>query len=89
MWSLIPADRSFNSSKSDKLPRLEQYFTPFYQLQQSAIEIIRHKAPKNKFLQDYLTIFPSLDPLHFSYQKFLEQFQPLVTLAGNNGFLYL
>lgn len=89
MWNLIPADRSFNSSKSDKLPRLEQYFSPFYHLQQNAIEIIRHKAPKNKFLQDYLTIFPSLEPEHLSHQKFLEQFQPLVTIAGNNGFLFL
>lgn len=89
MWNLVPADRSFNSSKSDKLPRLEQYFDPFYQLQQSAIEIIQHKAPKNKFLQDYLTVFPSLSPEHLNHQKFLEQFQPLVTIAGNNGFLYL
>jgi hypothetical protein len=89
MWNLVPADRSFNSSKSDKLPSLEKYFDPFYQLQQSAIEIIQHKAPKNKFLQDYFTIFPSLNEEYINHTKFLEHFQPLVTIAGNNGFLFL
>jgi hypothetical protein len=89
MWNLVPADRTFNSSKSDKLPRLEQYFDPFYNLQQSAVEVIQHKAPKNKFLQDYLTIFPSMNKEPLNRQKFLEQFQPLVTIAGNNGFLFL
>jgi 5-methylcytosine-specific restriction endonuclease McrA len=29
MWNLIPADRSFNSSKSDKLPPLDKYFQPY------------------------------------------------------------
>ena len=32
MWNLIPADRSFNSSKSDKLPPLERYFEPYYDI---------------------------------------------------------
>lgn len=82
IWNLIPADRSFNSSKSDKLPALNQYFEPFFKLQQNAIEIIQHKFPKNKFLEDYLTIFPSLDNEHFNNRKFLEQLQPLVTIAS-------
>jgi len=30
VWNLIPADKSFNSSKSDKLPPLDKYFLPFY-----------------------------------------------------------
>lgn len=89
IWNLIPADRSFNSSKSDKLPVLKQYFEPFYKLQQSAIEIIQHKSPKNKFLEDYLTLFPSLRTEHFNHVKFLEQLQPLVTIASNNGFEFL
>lgn len=88
IWNLIPADKSFNSSKSDKLPVLDQYFEPFYKLQQSAKEIVQLKNPKNKFLEDYLTIFPSLDEQHFNYQKFKELLQPLVTIASNNGFEY-
>jgi hypothetical protein len=61
MWNLIPADPGFNSSKSDRLPLLDQYFVPFYRLQHEAVEIIRHKAPKHKILQDYLTIFPLIE----------------------------
>ncbi|WP_238387703.1 HNH endonuclease domain-containing protein [Pararcticibacter amylolyticus] len=33
MWNLIPANKSFNSSKSDKLPPLDRYFEPFFKLQ--------------------------------------------------------
>ncbi|MEB0301557.1 HNH endonuclease domain-containing protein [Mucilaginibacter sp. 5C4] len=86
IWNLIPANPSFNSYKSDKLPPLDKYFEPFYKLQQSAMEIILDKSPKNKLLQDYLTIFPSLDLKHINQQKFLEQFQPMITIASNNGF---
>ncbi len=90
IWNLIPASKSFNSTKSDKIPSLEKYFDAFYQLQCQAIEIIQHKEPKNKFLQDYLTIFPDADNYAFALlenkSKFKEQFQPLVTIALNNGF---
>lgn len=89
IWNLIPADPSFNSSKSDKLPRLDKYFDPFFRLQQQALEIIRHKAPKNKFLEDYLTLFPLSGTQPLERQQFLEQIQPLVTIASNNGFEFL
>lgn len=89
IWNLIPADRSFNSSKSDKLPRLEHYFDPFFKLQQQAVEIIQHKAPKHKFLEDYLTLFPLLETEPLQKNRFLEQLQPLVTIASNNGFEFL
>lgn len=52
MWNLIPADRSFNCSKNEKLPSLDRYFEDFFRLQKSAIEIIQHCAPKNRFLED-------------------------------------
>jgi len=87
MWNLIPADRSFNSSKSDKLPPLEKYFEPYYQLQRSALEVIQCKAPKHKFLEDYLTIVP--DVSLFEQQRVFEQIQPMATIAKNNGFEFL
>jgi hypothetical protein len=87
MWNLIPADRSFNSSKSDKLPPLDTYFEPYFKLQTSALEIIKHKAPKHKFLEDYLTIVP--DVLLFESQRVYEQIQPMATIARNNGFEFL
>jgi len=89
IWNLIPADPSFNSSKSDKLPVLDKYFDPFFHLQQQAVAIIQHKAPKHKFLEDYLTLFPLLGTQPLERQKFLEQVQPLVTIASNNGFEFM
>lgn len=89
IWNLIPANQSFNSSKSDKLPILEKYFDPFFNLQKLAVTIIQHKAPKNKFLEDYLTLFPLIDTQQLERQRFLEQIQPLVTIASNNGFQFL
>jgi len=94
IWNLIPSDRAFNSSKSDKLPPLERYFIPFFSLQKTAIEIVREQTPKNKYLEDYLTIFSDLDevkslPLSFTMEKFKERIQPLITIASNNGFEFL
>jgi len=84
IWNLIPADRSFNSSKSDKVPPLETYFEPYFMLQKSALEVIQYKAPKNKFLEDYLTIVPDLTL--FENRRVYEQLMPMATIARNNGF---
>ncbi|MFD2327217.1 HNH endonuclease domain-containing protein [Mucilaginibacter galii] len=93
IWNLIPADIAFNCSKSDKLPRLDTYFEPFYRLQATAIEIVQHVNPKNKYLEDYLTILPELTMFtnnnNRAKQRYREQLQPLLTIAANNGFEYL
>ncbi|MBA4409491.1 MAG: HNH endonuclease domain-containing protein [Bacteroidota bacterium] len=94
IWNLIPADKAFNSSKNDKLPPLERYFNKFFHLQKTAIEIVREKSPKNKFLEDYLTIFSDLDevkslPEYVTKVKYMERIQPLITIASNNGFEFL
>jgi hypothetical protein len=88
IWNLIPADKSFNNTKSDKLPPLDKYFSPFFNLQKTAIEIVKVKNPKSKLLEDYLTIFPDLDN-SFSKEKFRDTIQPLITIASYNGFEYL
>lgn len=89
MWNLIPADRSFNCSKNDKLPSLDRYFEDFFGLQKAAIEIVKHCSPKNKFLEDYLSIFPDLENLSQPWfkERYRETLQPLITIAGNNGFV--
>ena len=84
IWNLIPADKLFNSTKSDKLPPIEIYFDKFFKLQESAINIVSKKYPNNKFLQDYLTIFQDLSDI--TQDKFKERIQPLITIASNNGF---
>jgi hypothetical protein len=87
IWNLIPADSSFNSTKSDKLPPLDRYFDPFFDLQRTALDVMLRKKPDNKLLQDYLTIFP--DYRSISKEAFRERIQPLVTIASNNGFSFL
>jgi hypothetical protein len=93
IWNLIPADKSFNCKKSDKLPSLDTYFEPFYKLQEVAVKIINQQNPKNKYLEDYLTIFPDLSIMQLDKDKarrrYKEQLQPLITIAANNGFEYL
>ena len=88
IWNLIPAAKTSNIIKSDKLPPLDRYFKPFYDLQKLAIEIIRDKMPKNKYLEDYLTILPDYKE-SFTELRFRETIQPLITIASNNGFEYL
>jgi hypothetical protein len=87
IWNLIPADKSFNSTKSDKLPH-DRYFDGFFGLQQTAINIMKSSHPKSKFLEDYLTIFPDYEA-SFTRDKFRETILPLITIASNNGFEFL
>jgi len=94
IWNLIPADKSFNSAKSDKLPPMDRYFDSFFSLQKKAIKIIWEKEPRNKFLEDYLTIFSGIDEITslksgITKDKFRDRIQPLVTIASNNGFEFL
>jgi hypothetical protein len=86
MWNLIPADKSFNSYKSDKLPSFDTYFDSFFDLQKVGLELIKTKKPKNKFLEDYLSVFPNLE---IDKNKFAEHIRPMLTIAHNNGFQYL
>jgi hypothetical protein len=89
IWNLIPIDRSFNSSKSDKLPSINKHFDKFFELQKTAYEIVSNQNPKNKLLEDYLTIFPNLDNSdEFEYVRYRDSIQPLITIAQNNGFSY-
>jgi 5-methylcytosine-specific restriction endonuclease McrA len=87
IWNLIPADSSFNSTKSDKLPSLEKYFTSFYNIQIEAINIVQKNDPKNKLLEDYLTIFPNWNGI--TLQNFKDRIEPLISIASNNGFEFL
>ena len=87
IWNLLPIERSFNSSKSDKLPLFDKYFDKFYDLQKLAFEINKHHNSKSKYMDEFLTILPSIDT--FDKDKFANTIQPLLTIANNNGFLYM
>lgn len=93
IWNLIPADRSFNSIKSDRLPSMDRFFVPFYSLQKVAVEVLINKYPKERLLEEYLTIFPQLysdkSLSQADMARFRETIDPLITIAGNNGFEFL
>ena len=91
VWNLIPADRIFNSSKSDKLPIWEKHFEPYFQLQKLALKTFWGINPGHKFLEDYLPMFPDLSVLkdlddQTFRKRFIDTVQPLITIASNNGF---
>nr|WP_301005295.1 HNH endonuclease domain-containing protein [Lunatimonas sp.] len=88
-WNLVPAHRSVNSSKSDKLPRLTQFFDVFFEIQRKSFEIVFRKAPRSKYIEQYLSIFPSIDGLLIEKTgkaRLKETLEPLITIAHNNGF---
>jgi hypothetical protein len=90
MWNLLPIDRTYNSSKSDKLPSIDRYFDKFFNLQKTGFEIVKSQNAKNQYLEDYLTIFPDLeDSSAFDYLRYKESIQPLITIASNNGFSFM
>ncbi len=93
LWNLLPADPSINSSKSNNLPILDKYLSPFAKIHQQAIQLIYPKNPNNRILEDYLILCNSLsDLVKLSDNDFLHIFQktfsPMVQIAENMGFKY-
>jgi hypothetical protein len=87
IWNLLPIEKSFNCSKSDKLPFFEKHFDKFFNLQKVAFEINKQDNATSKYMDEFLTIFPHIDS--FEKEKFSNTIQPLITIANNNGFLFM
>lgn len=91
-WNLIPADSSFNSSKSDKIPELDFYLPKFANVQHEALKLYVPKSKKNdKILEEYFALGVSpQDLMQMSSDAFLEvyrnTFSPLCQMAVNMGF---
>ncbi len=91
LWNLLPTTKSVNSSKSDKIPLLSQYFNPFAKIQFQAFKV-NFDAKNVKILEDYSNLFN--EELDNIYQKnesdFLQIIEntisPLVQIASNMGF---
>ena len=86
-YFLILFKIEFNSSKGDKLPLFDKHFDKFYNLQKVAFEINKYHNSKSKYMDEFLTIFPNTDS--FEKDKFSNTIQPLITIASNNGFLFM
>lgn len=90
-WNLIPTPKFINSSKSDFLPSLEQYFHKFASAQHQAFKIIFRKNFM-KLLEDYSNMFHC--ELRVIYEmpeqdfrdKLYSTIAPLTQIAQNMGF---
>jgi hypothetical protein len=97
LWNLIPADKSFNSSKCDKLPSMLHHFDSYFDLQLLGVKTIlnnAHNKNTEKLLQDYLTLIPDLSDFanlnnEVLKSKFKDNIGPLITIASNNGFEFM
>jgi hypothetical protein len=55
-----------------------------------AFKIVKSHNSKNKYLEEYPTIFPDLEDSNgFDYMRYKESIQPLITIASNNGFSFM
>lgn len=88
IWNLIPANKTFNIVKSNKLPSVEKYFASFYNLQKLALDTFTEHNPKERLLEDYLHIGADLTTT-LSKKKLYNTIHPLITIASNNGFEFL
>lgn len=88
IWNLIPADKTFNIIKSNKLPSIDKYFTSFYSLQKLAVDTFNHHKPKERLLEDYLHIGADSN-VELSKKNLYNTISPLITIASNNGFEFL
>lgn len=61
LWNLLPTFTKVNSSKSNKLPKLDLYIDNFCSIQYSAFSLARNKKGPKNFLEDYLTINRKFD----------------------------
>ena len=94
IWNLIPADKRFNMTKSDRLPPFDRYFDRYFNLQHLAITTVTRVQPKNKFLLEYLYLIPDyrigqVCDVELLRQRFRDAAHPMITIAANNGFEFM
>ncbi|WP_406823981.1 hypothetical protein [Pedobacter sp. KACC 23697] len=72
---------------------MEDYFDDYYRLQKTAIEVMAENYPNEPIREDYLSLLLTADAHHLAEidlrRRFLENTQPLLTIAKNNGFEYM
>jgi hypothetical protein len=61
LWNLIPTFKNINSSKGNKLPKLDLYLDKFCDAQYIAFSLVGKMKISKGFLEDYLTINKKLD----------------------------
>ena len=91
LWNLMPADSSINSSKSNKLPKLERYLPDLALAHQKALQINIENGYHDKVLEDYLSLghtpqdITTMNRDHL-LDCFFKIFTPMTQIASNMGF---
>lgn len=91
LWNLIPSDGSINSSKSDKLPKMEIYLPKMADIQQHSIKVMVKQQVYMKIMEDYTSLGYTPDQLakmsKGEFRTIYEKvFKPLSQIAMNMGF---
>ena len=95
LWNLVPTFKSVNSSKSNKLPNLENYMGKFCDLQYHAFQVARKNKKLRRSLEDYLTINKNMDinallhnevPREYFIGSIKATIKPLFQIAYNQGY---
>lgn len=91
-WNLIPADGSFNSAKSDRIPDLDYYLPKMTRMQHQALCLyVPQSGKKDSVLDEYFALGVSpQDLMAMSEEEFFntyrKTFSPLSQMAVNMGF---
>lgn len=91
-WNLIPADGSFNSSKSNRIPDLKYYLPKMAEIQHRALRLyVPVSSKQDTILSEYFALGVSpQDLIEMSEEAFLstyrKTFTPLSQMALNMGF---
>ncbi|WP_293786903.1 hypothetical protein [uncultured Pedobacter sp.] len=72
---------------------MEDYFDGYYRLQKTTIEVMTENYPNEPMMEDYLSLLPNANAQQLTEvdlrKRFLENIQPLLTIANDNGFEYM
>jgi len=92
LWNIIPAPKNINSSKSDNLPDVEQYFDSFSKLQHQAVQVVS-TSEKSNLLEDYILLMKSSSAKELggislpNFRDMLyDTIAPQIQIAANMGF---
>lgn len=97
LWNLIPTFKDINSTKSNKLPKLELYMDKFCEEQYSAFMYFRKDKTAKQYLEDYLNINKKIDitsivktDISVTRESFYDSLKstlmPLYQIAYNQGY---
>ncbi len=97
VWNLIPTFKNINSSKNDKLPKIERYINAYCELHFTAINTFKKTNSNPKIFEEYISILNNKNIENLMHksrelekEKFIESLKsavsPIYHIALNQGF---